>query len=369
MKNETLFKSTAKASDGKTVQLNKGHFSLDTEERLNSFTKKLSRGWEEEYAEYRSLWKELPKLRKVREYPLLIDLELASICNLKCPMCYTITPEFKQQVTKGFMDADLFKKIIDEVAGHVYAVRLSFRGEALLHKNFVDFAQYAKSSGIREVSSLTNGAKLKGNYLESVISSGIDWITISIDGTGETYEKIRRPIKFPHIVSNLKEINDFKTKNRMEKPVVKVQGIWPAVKEDPELYYNTFKPIADLVAFNPLIDYLRKDEDILYEDDFSCPQLYQRIVIGSDGKVMMCSNDEDGEVIIGNATTQTIHEIWHSEKLHKLREQHSSGNFKEISPCKKCYYPRKTELNEFASVNGRKIGIENYINREQEVGK
>ena len=35
-----------------------------------------------------------------------------------------------------------------------------------------------------------------------------------------------------------------------------------------------------------------------------CPQLYQRIVIGSDGKVMMCSNDEDGEVIIGNATTQ-----------------------------------------------------------------
>jgi radical SAM protein with 4Fe4S-binding SPASM domain len=369
MKVENLFKSTEKTSDGKTVQLNKGHFSLDTEERLHSFSEKLARGWEDEYADYRSLWRQLPKLRKIREYPLLIDLELASVCNLKCPMCYTITPEFKQQVTKGFMDADLFKKIIDEVAGKVFAVRLSFRGEALLHKNFVDFAHYAKASGIKEVSTLTNGAKLRGDFLESVVSSGIDWITISIDGIGETYEKIRRPIKFPQIVNNLQQIQAFKDQHSMEKPVVKVQGIWPAVKEDPELYYNTFKPITDLVAFNPLIDYLRNDEDIIYEYDFSCPQLYQRIVIGSDGKVMMCSNDEDGEEIIGDATTQTIHEIWHGKKLNQLRTQHSSGSFKEISPCKKCYYPRKTEVNEFASVNGRTISIENYLNREQEVGK
>ena len=48
--------------------------------------------------------------------------------------------------------------------------------------------------------------------------------------------------------------------------------------------------------------------DIVYEDDFSCPQLYQRIVIGSDGKVMMCSNDEDGKALIGDANEQTIQE-------------------------------------------------------------
>ena len=81
---------------------------------------------------------------------------------------------------------------------------------------------------------------------------------------------------------------------------------WPAVKEDPELYHNTFKPITDLVAFNPLIDYLGRMRTFYMKMILSCPQLYQRIVIGSDGKVMMCSNDEDGEVIIGNATTQTI---------------------------------------------------------------
>ena len=112
--------------------------------------------------------------------------------------------------------------------------------------------------------------------------------------------KNKTPYKIPQIVSNLKEIKHFKTKNRMEKPVVKVQGIWPVVKEDPELYYNTFKPITDLVAFNPLIDYLRKDEDIYMKMIF-LPSTIPTNVIGSE-KVMMCSNDEDGEVIIGNLT-------------------------------------------------------------------
>ena len=83
-------------------------------------------------------------------------------------------------------------------------------------------------------------------------------------------------------------------------------GIWPAnyVKI---LSFTTirFAPISDLMAFNPLMNYLRRDRDIVYEDDFSCPQLYQRIVIGSDGKVMMCSNDEDGKALIGDVNTQT----------------------------------------------------------------
>ena len=365
----SLFRQTRPTSDGQTVQLNKGHFCLDTEERLVEFSEKLASGWQEEYAEYRRLWTQLPARREIRDYPLLIDIELASICNLKCPMCYTITEEFQQKVTKGFIDFDLFKKIIDEIAGKVYAVRLSLRGEALLHKNFVDCVAYAKKAGIKEVSTLTNGAKLKGKSLERILESGIDWITISIDGTGETYEKIRKPIKFKQIVANLTEIRDYKIKRGLVKPVIKVQGIWPAVRENPELYYNTFAPISDLVAFNPLIDYLRRDQDIVYEDDFSCPQLYQRIVIGSDGKVMMCSNDEDGKALIGDVNEQTVQQIWHGPHLNMLRKKHSDPKgFREVAPCRECYYPRKAQVDETASVNGRIIYIENYLQRSQTVG-
>ena len=365
----SLFAQTEHSEDGSTVQLNKGHYCLDTEERLQAFSDKLAYGWEDEYRTYRELWKSLPAKKIVRDYPLLVDIELASVCNLKCPMCYTITEEFKSKVTKGFIDFDLFKKIIDEIAGKVYSVRLSFRGEALLHKNFIECLKYAKSRGIPEVSTLTNGAKLSGDFLTQIVDAGIDWITVSIDGTDQVYESIRKPIKFEQIVSNLTELKQYKLRNNLVKPVVKVQGIWPAVRHDPQKYYDIFSKLSDLVAFNPLIDYLRKDNELVYEDNFSCPQLYQRLTIGSDGKVMMCSNDEDGKAIVGDINVSTLHDIWNSQELNSYREIHSTSNCYETLPhCKECYYPRKSEVNETCSVDGRTIYISNYINRKQTVG-
>ncbi len=367
---QSLFSQEVSGDSGSTVQLNKGHYCLDTEERLLSFSKKLSVGWEEEYKEYRSLWESLPTKRKVREYPLLLDIELASVCNLKCPMCYTITDEFKAKITKGFMDFTLFKKIIDEVAEKVFAVRLSLRGESLLHKDFIKCVQYAKSAGIKEVSTLTNGAKLEGEFALEIINAGIDWLTVSIDGVDEVYESIRKPITFNQIVSNLSFINDYKRRKGLVKPVVKVQGIWPAIRKNPEKYYSILSKISDLIAFNPLIDYLSKDRDIVYVENFSCPQLYQRLVIGSDGRVMMCANDEDTKLPIGDVNNQTIYDIWNGELLTKYRKIHANKDaYKSLPHCKECYYPRQSVVTEQVTVDGRTINISNYINRSLEVGK
>jgi len=152
--------------------------------------------------------------------------------------------------------------------------------------------------------------------------------------------------------------------------VIKVQGIWPSIRPNPTLYYNTIAPFVDLVAYNPLIDYLQNDTDIVYEDNFACPQLYQRLVIGSDGQAMMCSNDEESQEIVGDANKESIHEIWHGKKLNRIRGIHNQKNgFKCVEVCKKCYYPRKAIPDERAIVGEREITIENYINRKQSVGE
>ena len=357
-------------ADGKYIPINKGHFELDTLERHDAFQEKLSFGWEEEYKEYRNLWEEFPKQRKSGDYPLLVDLELSSICNLKCPMCYTITDEFKQKVKKGLMDIDLVKKVVDEIAGKVPAMRFSLRGESTLHPQFIESIAYAKSRGVKEVSSLTNGSKITPDFFQKIAEAGLDWLTISIDGTGQEYENIRKPLKFSDILQKLKHIKQYKESNELLKPVIKVQGIWPAIRPNPPKYYETLAPLTDLIAYNPLIDYLGNDNAIVYEDDFACPQLYQRLVIASDGKVMMCANDENGEIIIGNAYEQTVHEIWHGKKLNEIRNIHNQRNgFKIIHVCRACYYPRKAVPDEQAMVGDREIWIENYIDRDQEVGK
>ena len=353
------------------IPINKGNYSsFETKEREELFDKYKSEGWEDDYSTYRSNWSKFPKEQLVNEYPLLVDVELASVCNLKCPMCYTITDEFKGKVNAKLMDFQLFKKIIDEIGGKVPALRLSLRGESTLHPKFIECIQYAKDAGIKEISTLTNGSKLEVDYFQQIVDAGICWITISVDGLDEEYEKIRKPLKFNDTLEKIKGMAKYKKDNNIHKPVIKIQSLWPSIKENPEKFYNTFEPITDLIAFNPLIDYLQQDSDIVYIHNFSCPQLYQRIVVGADGSVMMCSNDEENDHIIGNANNQTIHSIWHGDTLNKVRKLHlKQDGYKDLDVCKRCYLPRETEISESSEVNCRKFNILNYSNRVQRIGE
>jgi radical SAM protein with 4Fe4S-binding SPASM domain len=351
------------------VPINKGNYSMDTPEREALFEKYRGEGWEAEYAEYRRNWIEFPQAQFVSEYPLLVDIELSSVCNLTCPMCYTITDEFKKHVNVTRMTWDLYTRIIEEIGGKVPAIRLSLRGEATLHTKFVDAIRYAKDRGIKEVSTLTHGGKLTLPYFEKIAKAGIDWITISADGVGATYEKIRGPLKFDDLLGKIKAIKRYKDEHGLHRPVIKVQGIWPAVREDPKAYYDTFAPYADLVAFNPLIDYLGNDTHIEYIENFSCPQQYQRLVIGADGLVMKCSNDEENREVIGDVAKESVHAVWHGEKMNRVRELHTRPRgFMQSAVCRKCYLPRKTN-DEQANVGARTFIVKNYVHRIQVVGK
>lgn len=335
---------------------------METPERENVFELYRGEGWEEEYKDYRNKWSYYATNQIVSEYPLLVDIELSTVCNLKCPMCYTISDEFKSKVQSTLMDYELFVRIIDEIAGKVPAIRLSLRGESTLHPKFVDCIRYAKQKGIREVSTLTNGSKLDEDYFTEMLKAGIDWITVSVDGIGDTYESIRKPLKFNDTLNKFKMMKRVKEKYGAHRPVIKVQSIWPAIRNNPEEFYNTIAPYVDLIAFNPMIDFTETNKDIVYVEDFSCPQLYQRLVIGADGLAMMCANDEDGEFIVGDANKETIYEMWHGKHVTDVREMHKKNKgFKCHSVCAKCYLPRAMEETEFAKVNGRAFSIKNYI--------
>lgn len=350
---------------------NKGHHTFDSEDRQERFYSVLSSGWEEEYINYRRSWHKNPPSLTIPDYPLCIDLELSSACNLSCPMCYTTTEHFKENVTSQNMSFDTIKSIIDETAGKVPSLRLSWRGEPMLNPAFVKTVEYAKRAGFHEVSTLTNGTYLTLDTFIELVKAGIDWITVSIDGMLAEYDAIRAPLRFQDTYRKLLEIQYYKRKNSLTKPLIKVQGVWNAIAPDPELFYEVFKPVTDLIAFNPLIDYLGKDEleNIQYEDSFTCPKQYQRLFIGSDGKASVCNADEYGTVDIGTYPDLTIHGIWHGPKMEAFRQSQLERNgFMQHEVCKRCFYPRKVEQQEVGTVHGRPIIVENYIGRKQEIG-
>ncbi|KJU82079.1 Radical SAM domain protein [Candidatus Magnetobacterium bavaricum] len=353
------------------VKVNNVQQSIDTEEREALFNKRRAYGCESEYAENRKQWRENPENNTVAEYPLHVDIELSSICNLHCPMCYTITEDFRKRIKPGFIDFKLFKTIVDECAANdVYSIRLSLRGESTLHKLFVDCIRYAKESGIKEVSTLTNGKNFIDKSLtEQIIDAGIDWITVSIDGIESVYESIRWPIKFEDIKTAMGNLMDIR-RDKI-KPAIKIQGLWPAIKENPDKYIEIFTPLSDLLYTNPLIDYLHNDdiEEIEYIPEFTCYQPFQRLVINSNGKALMCANDQVDTEIIGDAYKMSIHEIWHGNKMENVRRNHITHMaIDKYRTCKMCQVPRAREY-EKALITGKIIYIENYKGRAQNIGK
>lgn len=350
------------------IPINKGQFTLETEKRINDFEAKRGFGVESEYKENRKLWTEYAKNQHVSDFPLHVDIELASICNLQCPMCYTISPEFKEKVNTTRMEFDLYTKLIDECAeSGVYSIRLSFRGESFLHKRILDCVRYAKDKGIKEVSTLTNGVRLDEEMFKDIMEAGIDWITISIDGVGETYEQIRKPAKFDRTVEKITNFAKIKEAAGRVKPVIKIQSILPAIEDNPQEFYDIFAPISDMVSANPLIDFMQSTSKLPKIENFSCPQIYQRLVVGADGLCMMCANDEDEKVIVGDANKESLHDIWHGEEMTRVRSIHRRcAGTDELTACSECYLPLKTFDSEVL-VGDRAVFAEKYVSGKQKV--
>ena len=69
-----------------------------------------------EYKDYRKMWRDTAVKHIKTEFPLHLDIEVTSYCNLACPMCpRTHRVELGKWQNK-MMKFDTFKKIIDEGA-------------------------------------------------------------------------------------------------------------------------------------------------------------------------------------------------------------------------------------------------------------
>lgn len=314
-------------------------------------------------------WHIYPRLKMSGSYPDHVDLELSAACNMKCPMCYTVTEAFKKYVPHVNLDFNVFKKIVDELAANgVFSIRLSWRGEPTLNPHFMECIRYAKKKGIKEVDSLTNALKLTPEMFEEIVELQMDWLTISFDGTGETYEKIRMPAKYDEMVAKIRQFHEIKKKKNSVKPVIRIQGVWPAIAENPMEYFDTFEPIVDEVSVNTLGDYLHKDTEIQFLENFTCPVPFHRLAIGSDGRAFMCINDELSQRPVGDAKTQSIYEIWNGKPLQEVREIHKRcRGVATFEPCTKCYVPRKTRPVAY-KVGERVIYLDELVGRPQVVG-
>ena len=301
-----------------------------------------------------------PKLGIVADFPSHLDVESASACQMRCPMCYTT---YMDDSLKGVMKWQLYTRIIDDAAKlNVYSIKLSWRGEPLLNKRIVDMVRYAKDKGIKEVAFLTNAEFLTREMAESLVDSGLDWLSVSADGVGEIYNEIRRPAIFEETLARVAYMKDYRDKKGLTRPLLRVQSIMSAVENSPDEYRKSWEAIVDRI--NVIADEIRDFErkDLQFDRYFVCAKPWQRMTIAYDGRVHQCISDYGAKNVIGDVNVSSLYEVWHGEGNRKVRNAFLRHRYlEENEPCNICSYGVITEPAKL------KVGEEMYVRRYKNI--
>lgn len=304
-----------------------------------------------------------PRMMIVPRFPTHVDVEIASACQMRCPMCYTT---YMPHNLKGLMDWDLYTKIIDQcVENKVYSVKLSWRGEPLLNPRAVDMVKYAKEKGIKEVAFLSNAELLKSDVAEKLVDADLDWISVSADGIGAIYNEIRAPADFEETKQRVAHLKKYRDSKGLKKPLIRVQSIMSAVEDIVDEYVTNWERIVDRT--NIIADNIREFKDLdedAFDPYFVCPKAWERMTISHDGKVHQCNTDYSGKMILGDANTQSLLDIWHGEGQRQVRNSFKKHSYlKDLPACRQCSYGLKTETAEILGERVTKVQKYAFVGR------
>lgn len=291
------------------------------------------------YIKNRIAWKYFP-LKKVPKFPLNVDIEVSSKCQIQCAHC------FRQCLDIGendLMPLETYKKIVSECGREgLFTLKFSMRGEPLLHPDIVEMVRFAKEQGVKEVWINTNGGMITEKLARDVIKAGVDWITMSFDGLGDHYEKVRYPLKYQDSLGKLKILRRVRDELKAHT-MLNVQSIWSAIKHDPNEYISLMKSIVDRVAYNPDMNF--KDIILVPDENFICPRLWQRICITSKGKYLKCPTDFMMEDVLGSVDDYSVKEAW-TVLQEEQRSLHQAGRRLESAVCLKCHHGATKKKND-----------------------
>lgn len=291
---------------------------------------------DERFMDYRRKWKEWPESFHIGEFPLFMDVEVTSACNLKCPFCATTFRGSK--ISKGFIEESLVKKIIDEGKDkNLYGVKFNIRGEPLLHPKIHNFVKYAKDSGLIDVYFNSNAMLLDDEKANRLIDAGLDRLSVSFEGiTKDVYEKYRVGAVFETVLKNIDHIQNLKKRLGVDHPKIRVQTVMlPEVEDSFEEYKKFWLQRADEVGY---LDYKEmKVKRLGIEYPWCCPQIWQRMAVWWDGTLLPCNHDDDAVLTMGNVNEISVLEAWHSEKYNNLRQKHRTGMAHQVDACDGCY--------------------------------
>jgi MoaA/NifB/PqqE/SkfB family radical SAM enzyme len=164
--------------------------------------------------------------------PVCLYLEVTNRCNLVCETC---PRTFEALEPPADMSWDLFTRIVDQVPGVARAV-LHGVGEAMLVKQLPRMVRYLKDRGTYVLFN-TNGTLLNPSKFPAIVATGLDEMRISLDAADRTaYARVRGKDFFDRIVRDLSRFTAYLREVGAERPMVSLwlTGLKETIGQLPE---------------------------------------------------------------------------------------------------------------------------------------
>ncbi len=302
--------------------------------------------------------------RKIN-YPLVppdtLQISLTSRCNLRCKMCNA----WKDAKKEDDLTLEEVKGVISQCKEWgVKEINLC-GGEPLISELIFDVIKFAKASDMKVILT-TNGTLITEDLAKELIQSGLDIITISVDGSkAATHDKIRaQPGAFDKIMQGIKHLNSCPNAKKLIKVMILTLSnynldeleeyfslarslsinalyITSVVFDNVKLYkqdssggednlwitgerLNKLDQMIDKInilqqqgyglnypSFRLIKKYFRRN---ICEGEWVCFAGYRRFAVIPGGVIQMCGEE------IGNIRKESsVKKIWYSEKAKKRR--------------------------------------------------
>ncbi len=284
------------------------------------------------------------KLKRVLAYPTHLQIEPTNECNLRCPVCF-ITNNINK-LKKGSMSFDNFKQIIDELGKYLLFLHFWGWGEPFLNSDFCRMIKYAKSKGIKIITSTNGHFFTDENQIDKLLDSDLDVLILALDGIDkETYEKYREKGDFDKVVTGLRKVVKMKEKRNKSLPLINLRTLVTVDNEDqiPKIKALAEEIGVDLFSIktaalncgdevqlrrripkNP--EYCREQFDAEgnpVRKINKCKRLWNHPFILQDGSMIRCDYNTTQLIIHGNVfdNGQGVKKIWFGDSMRNARKE------------------------------------------------
>jgi len=255
--------------------------------------------------------------------PSYVEIELTGRCDLDCIFCYRNTLKAEH----GDMEIGLFRKILSDMKSFnlPYSVCFGGSGEPLMHKNFYEILDITRQENhIENIIIETNGILADSNFKNYIINSKDKRIKLIFNINGmdpDTYKTIHNSDHFNTVFQNITSIKDSLSDNGIYIQIMKINETESFLDK----YYDFWEKYKIPIILQKQNTFLGKIKDRSYSDlspleRTPCWHLQRDLNISSEGTMMFCKQDVNGDYSRGNINNESIAQIFAKSKTSFLND-------------------------------------------------